>query len=291
MTEPQVGLKLSQPGVPVSQAADYQLIFNSAWPSLQIGFDTTVTLNPSSSQTVVHGLGFIPFSLGTVILNNISVGRIFGSAENFGIGPQGAVTMSFDKNNIYLANSNVTNTYSVNLKCFNIDLTVDTDYTLPQSPILPSRFDPTFGMKIAKSNKSINSSDLRDFIINTQCQSPAVLSIVTPQRPLLPGGTKGTIAYLNPASFATFQNKRVPYVPWTYGFYSSDGIKYTPIPAGLEQAPPGFLLTNNINNPEGISISGPGAVLTYSDGTGTATATIVVLRDPLVVPNSVQVTY
>lgn len=287
--EPTIGLKLSQHGIPVSQAADYQLIFNSAWPSLVCGFDATVTLPPLSTQIVPHKLGFIPFTVATAILNGISIGRLFSSSENFDIGP--LIGFTFDNVNIYLNSSNATTTYSVNIKCYNIDLTEPADYKLPQPPVLPRTYDPTFGMRIAKFNKSINSSDMRDFILDTQCQSPAVLAVVTPKSPLLPGGSAGTIAYLNPAATATFQGQGVPYLPWTYGFYSADSITWEAMAPGFQQAPPGFFLWQNINGAQGITVSGPGAVLDYSTGIGNSTAALVVLRDPLVVPQTIQVTY
>src|ERR1035437_9198424 len=123
------GIKISQPGVDVTTAADYQLIFNSSWPSLVIGFDKTVTVGAGSTLTVPHNLGFRPLTFGWFISNNVSTGRVM---------PGFQPAISIGLNNIYLANTDAV-PYIVNLKCYNIDLTNQADYTLPQPPVISTR--------------------------------------------------------------------------------------------------------------------------------------------------------
>ena len=54
------GIIITQPGVDVKTAADYQMLFNSNWPSLQIAFEAVISLNANASGQVAHNLNFFP---------------------------------------------------------------------------------------------------------------------------------------------------------------------------------------------------------------------------------------
>lgn len=262
------GIKISVAGVDVRYAADYQLIFNSEWPSTQIGFDTTVTVPSSQSVTVDHNLNFHPFTMGWMIADGLSVGRI---------GPETQVLMDIGVNTIYLANNSLRD-FDVNLKCYNIDLTNPADYTLPQFPVIPYKYNPDFGIKVVKYGKSISSSDLRDFILNSQAQSPAILSIITEKgsmtSPIDPA--LQVISYTNPAN----------YVPWIYGFFGHTN-------SGLEN----LVYTRAdyaIQSPLGLTIGQQGTnglTTTLAFDPDFGGATLVVIRDPLLVANRVEIQY
>lgn len=264
------GIQVSQAGVDLRYAADYQLVFNSNWPSLQIAFDYTTDIAAAASLTIPHGLGFYPLTLGWAIKGGVNLGRIFTQSENFENPDQIAVTLSFDDTNVYLHNTAST-TYSVNVKCYNVDISKQVDYTLPRPPVLKTSYDPSFGIKVVKYGSSIASTDLRDFILHSRAQSPALLSIVTEATLPLPTpltGFTNALQYTNPPG----------YVPWVLAFINGpgSGLPYSPMAPGFQQT--GYR-------------HGLGTTSYIVNSAGAAYGSLVVLRDPLVVPSTVMVTY
>ena len=266
------GIILTQPGVTAEKAADYQMIFNSNWPSLQIAFESRVDLPYLATTTIKHGLGFFPLVMAWAIAGGQSVGRIFAPSGNLS-GRQTDVDLKFDKNNIYLTNNGVDSpiTYTISIKCYNIDITKEVDYTLPLMPLVKTPYDPSFGIKVVKSGKDIKSTDLRDFILHSRAQSPAVLNISTTKSSNVSpvnGSTVTNIHYTNPAG----------YVPWILGYASLDGgVKYSPIAPGAQQSGIQFIQYNNYSAIGSLGIAHK--------------ASLVVLRDPLVIANNRRVTY
>ena len=264
------GIKISQVGVNVLYAADYQLVFNSAWPSLAIAFDTTVDVPANANLTIPHGLKIYPLTMAWALSGGVNLGRIFTASENFESVPQSSINMNFDNVNVYLT-GDPTNEYQVNVKCYNLDISESADYTLPKPPVIASKYDPVYGMRVVKYGKSIGSTDLRDYILNTQAQSPAVLSVVSVLPPNnVPDPTTGQIAsYKNP----------VGYTPWVLAFvgFQTDGTNlYTGLAPGFQQT--GFRFDLGPTSTIQANISDP-------------VASLVVLRDPLVIPKSIMVTY
>ena len=252
----QAGIIITQPGVDVKTAADYQMLFNSNWPSLQIAFEAVISVSANASGQVAHNLNFFPLVMAWYSVNGVSMGRWYG-------------TTSFDKTNVYIANTGSSNYFGnrqttsnvvVSIKCYNIDISVSKDYTLPLPPTYKAPYDSSYGMKVVKNGKNITSSDLRDFILHTRAQSPAILSIVYTS-------TASSISYTNPAT----------YTPWVLGFISPQGdkTKYQCFPPGGNQSSPNLVQL------------GTKATLVTAGGLGS----IVVLRDPLVISTKKQVIY
>lgn len=249
------GIRITQAGVSAPYAADYQYVFNSDWPSLAIAFDETIIVGASSTGQVTHGLGFFPLTMAWYIVNGVSVGRFYG-------------TTSFDKTNVYIDNTSNSTAVTVNIKCYNVDIAKSVDYTLPSPPTIKTPYDATTGIKVSKFGKSIASNDLRDFILHSRAQSPAILSIVTQDKASVISG-KNTISYTNPAK----------YTPWVLGFISplGDNTKYQCFPPGGNQASPAFFQLGS-------------TATIWTNGTG-GNGSLVILRDPLVISTKVQVTY
>lgn len=266
------GIIITQVGIDVKTAADYQMIFNSNWPSLQIAFEARVDVPYGKIVPVAHNLGFFPLTMAWAILNNVSIGRVFAPSGTLS-NPQTDVKVTFDKNNIYLDNTSPVynfTTYTISIKCYNLDITKAVNYTAPVPPTFKTPYDASFGIKVVKSGKAITSTDLRDFILHSRAQSPAILSVVTqPTTNPTAAFTAPTIQYKNPAG----------YTPWVLGFYSSDGgLTYAPVAPGAQQSSYIFAQigdTSYLNSFQGAAIKG----------------SIVVLRDPLVVANQRRVTY
>jgi hypothetical protein len=268
------GIFITQIGASVPTAADYQFVFNSDWPSLQCTFDQTVTLGIGGNDTLVHNLGYYPLTIGWVTSVGFNSGRIFAPSENLELTPQTDVSMSFDKKNIYLANTG--SEYQVCVKCYNVDISKAVDYTFPQFPSINQPYDKTVGIKVSKYNKQLTSTDLRDFILHSRAQSPAVLSVVTGN------SNDGAIHYNNPPR----------YVPWTFAFYQDNTGKYSGLAPGFQGAGAAFKLGRNLSFTDlsGHTTTGVnGAVMSAT--TGNTNMSLVILRDPLVAASSVEVQY
>lgn len=263
-----VGLKIAQAGFDVTTCADYQLLFNSAWPSLAIALAKTVTMLPSRNVTIPHGLKFPPFTEGWIIQNNVSVGRIFGLSELFESAPQTSVSLSFDNTNVYLSNSDASNSYQVHIKCYYLDISVAADYTNPKPAGEQFTYNPDYGFKLVKPGRDISSTDLRDFSIHSRAQAPAVLSVVR-ESTFSNDTNLNSISYMNPPGYS----------PWVYAFGGPSvggQTRYSPIPNGPQQN--GFLFQ-----------SGATSYLSYANGVGIGS--LVVLRDPLFAPHTSSVVY
>ncbi len=261
MTTPSAGIFITQVGVSVPYAADYQYVFNSNWPSLQIIFESVVSVVAGGTITIPHNLGFYPAVMVWYSVNGVSVGRFYAETV-------------FDKTDIYIYNL-FGDDVVASIKCYNIDITIQRDYALPKQPLIKTKYDPTCGIKVAKYGKSLGSSDLRDFILHSRCQSPALLSVIN-QETVDPTDIYfplSNVRYTNPAN----------YTPWVLGYLeyatpnnSGDITKYKIYSPGGNQSRPAF-----------IQIGKTSYLLPFGGSKGT----LVVLRDPLVVPNKIQVTY
>ena len=250
------GIRVTQPGVSVPYAADYQYVFNSDWPSLAIAFEAVVTVTGTyGTATVAHNLGFVPF---------IQVWDYTGGTNNGRVGI--AISTLFDKTNINLTN-NTASDIVCSIKCYNFDITIAKDYALPKYPIIKTKYDPSTGIKVSKYGKSIGSTDLRDFILHSRSQSPAILSVVTKI------DSSYNVTYVNPAN----------YLPWAFAFASFSTGSYQIVSPGPTSAPPQF----TFSFPSGNNI---GKVVLALSSSAKA-ASLVILRDPLIVANTKQVTY
>lgn len=249
------GIRITQAGIDARFAADYQYVFNSDWPSLAIAFDQVITVKANSIGKVTHGLGFFPLTMAWFSINGVSVGRFYGGT-------------SFDKQNVYIDNSYSSTDVTVDIKCYNVDISTSQDYALPKPPNFKTNYDPSIGIKVVKYGKSIISTDLRDFILHSRAQSPAILVIKT-QVDGFVGGGSNSISYVNPAN----------YTPWVLGFICpfGDNTTYQCYPPGGNQSSPAFFQL------------GTKSVIRTAGTTGNGS--LVVLRDPLVIPTSTRVIY
>lgn len=273
----QYGIKIAQPGYDVRTCKDYNLIFNSSWPSLAIVYDQTmsVTTDQFGNAIVAHNLGFPPLSMAWNFTDNtfsLTNGRVFPSV---------------DKNNFYLPELQANTTYYYNIKAYNLDITQPQNYTYLQPPAVNNTYDPTYGIKVVKQNQGITSSDMRAYILHSRCASPQVLSVVTDKVPYNAstgiGYNNGVLTYTNPQG----------YTPWAFAYALVNNIFtntqiYQWAPPVSQSYP--ILLFNGGNYGSG----GQQGLLTMNVLQISPTAvngSIIVLRDPLFVANSVQAVY
>lgn len=264
-----VGFKLSKPGYDASRAAGGNYIFNSSWPSLPIAFETIIT-GDGTKMAVAHGLKFPPFAM----------------AWYPGTDPSGVGTVG----NRAILSANTTNVYvptaagvKYKVRCFQLDLSKDIDYTLAPGDTFKTPYDANFGIKVVKPNKDINSKDMRDFAVHSRCQSPLILAVKTEKTipsANLATGIGNVIQYTSKLNYAV----------WVYGFVkvgttlaANLGVTVnTYVPARYYSQSYPRTFTDGFKAYIGYTASG----LNQDNG-----ATLIILRDPMFSTTPVTVQY
>jgi hypothetical protein len=161
------GIRLSQLGYNAETAADANLLYSSSWPLLKTQMEGSVEINTTTpSATIPHGLDYPPAFIFNVVYNSQSEILDFFNFTG---------TVEVDENNIYFNNSFGNPAVTIYYRIFRYDLT--TNYTAPsvnlgtdtQASLIS---DTTF--RIARSGKSVESTDLRDFAIHSDTRSPLI---------------------------------------------------------------------------------------------------------------------
>lgn len=251
-----VGFKISKPGYNALTTTSSNMVFDSSWPSLPIAYETTIP-NPitssSSTAIVAHNLKFPPFTM----------------IWSYGPDASGVANAShryfpmLDLNNVYLngnqLDSSIYTATQLKIRCFQLDLSVDIDYTLAPGDTLNGSYDNSFGVKVVKPGKDINSRDLRDFALHSRAQSPLILAVKTQKT--MPSSNIGT-GIGNVIQYAS----NLKYPAWVYGYVKQSTGTYEPAPYYSQAYPRTFT--------DGIT--------SYIGYTGTDIgATLVILRDPM----------
>lgn len=235
-----VGLKIALPDRDVSSAGDTDLILNSSWPTLQIAFETTVT----GQAFTPHNLPFIPFTI------------IWTKSSSF----------TYSKSIPDINDTNIFHgTGTVHIKCYNLDITKDKEYPFIDPPGAVVNTDTDFGFKMVKEGKSLDSDDLRDYLIHTRCQSPLVLAVKTEETASEHPTQGRQINYQSP----------YPFPSWVFGFVWVGALRRYSYAPYFAQAYPVTRIRDNSYN------------LQFLDGR----ASLVVLRDPFFSPTQVEMNY
>ena len=263
MQPQQYGIKISQPGFDVRTCKDYELIFNSSWPTLSIVFDKTVsfTTDGFGNYIMPHNLGFVPLAMAWEFTDStmtVSAGRFFPGV---------------DTKNLYFGSLNTSTTYYFNVKCYNLDITQPQNYTYLQPPAINQPYDKTYGIKVVKQNESMLSQDQRSFILHSRSAGPQVLAVVT-KVTTDPFGSQALI-YQNPQG----------YTPWVFGYAYLNNFFFGNI---YQWAPPVSQAYPKLN----INVDAPNtSSIIIIPVNGAYIGSLIVLRDPLFVPNTVQAVY
>jgi hypothetical protein len=266
-----VGFKISKPGYDAKRTVGQNLVYSSSWPSLAVAYETTIPnplTGPFSTQTVNHNLKFPPFTFVWAIgpdpsglTGAVAERRIPGTAD-------------IDLDNVYLKTNGLSaietdflyTATHLHIKCFQLDLSKDVDYILAPGETYKTPYDNNFGVKFARPNKNIDSTDLRDFAVHSRCQSVLALAVKT----------QATNDPANPTT-AQYTNKfRTPV--WVYGYVRSTAGRYRWAALGGQAYP--------ITRTDGFVTN-----LQYNVLAGDNGVTLVILRDPMFAPNPVLATY
>jgi hypothetical protein len=224
-------------------------IFNSNWRSLQIAFEQNVSVSASSTETVAHNLGFYPL---TIVWYINSAGE---SMDNFLYFSPYLVKARFDTENVYVINSGSQN-ITASIKCYNVDISVPIEED--ETTLKPSQ-------SIEFDTSSIDTSiDMRNYILHSRCQSPAIFKIDA-------NATGDDITYTFPDGYGL----------WAYGFYSPSGddTKYECAEPSYNAAAPAFFQLYDK------------AIIWANTGSATSRVSLVILRDPLFTSTVVEASY
>jgi hypothetical protein len=249
-------LQVCQPGYDVNNCPDWAYLFNSDWPSLAQCVEFKVpTAGATFPIVLTHNLGFPPLA---IVYNHFAT----AGGQSYGRGfPALGVTATT------ISVGLVTGDYIV-VRLYNVDISKEATYPLPQSAQAKLPYNSNFGIKYAKDNKLITSNDLNDFVIHSRAQSPAVLQVATEKGKFFTNTNPGS-QYAGPWIVYPLQTSYIPWVlmasldstsPVTYGYQSINAVEY-------------------INNKMVYPLI------------GAAGGSLIVLRDPLFYPNIVRVVY
>lgn len=264
-----VGVKISKPGYDARRSAGQNMLYNSSWPTLAVAYETTIP-NPltsgAGSGTVNHNLTFPPLTF--VWATGPDPSGLTGATCTRRI----PVVASVDETTVYLSPSGTSlvetdflyTATDLNIKCFQLDLSRDIDYILASGDTFKSPYDNSFGIKVVKPRKNIESKDLRDYILHSRCQGALVLAVKT----------QDTINPSNPGEIQ--YTSKLPTPVWVYGFTRSAAGQYKWAPLGGNAYPE-------------TDTDGYQSNLVY--GFGDTGASLVILRDPMFAPNVVFATY
>ncbi len=203
------GIKISQIGYNAKTAPDYGLIFNSSWRSQQIvAFYSHVMTTgdiPSNGYiipiTFTHGLGHVYHAESFILSGSdksiIAPFPIF-IAKN---------SVTFDANS---SNFTIEKTETVKVGdtlivlVYNIDIEKSSSYSFDFGEAGSASFyDRNVGIKAPSPSKSIDSSDLKDFLVHSRASTPMTMYVGTNNEILNPSPLNTSVSYYggyNPVS-------------------------------------------------------------------------------------------
>lgn len=276
-----VGFKIAKPFFDVNTAGDVDLIINSSWPTLQIIKEQTVAITTEPivgplfrwRAFVEHNIGFPPFMAAWAIyadgteMRLVDIERYTGAISDVNISSTTAEIESSGDSTSF-------NMTHVHFKFYSIDLSKEVEYPLIKEAATQVPINNDFGVKFVKEGKSLDSDDMRDFIIHSRCQSPLVQVVKTEQSAERFsdsfGNSGGIIQYKNP----------VTYLAWVFGYIKHGDGSYSVAPYFSQGYPS-----------TGVDVSTNTYSILFLENAGDTGATLVVLRDPLFSSNDVEVTY
>lgn len=249
---------VAAPGWDARTAPDWALVYSNQWPSLTILFEKTIAVPPGNFLfSIPINLNITCLAMAWITVNGVNYGRI----------PDLEVSPTFVFGSIPNSIPNSSYPSIITICCYDLDVTKEASYPLPQSA--STKFAPhlTTSIKVAKTNRNIGSKNLNDFILNSQAQSPAILQVATQS-----GQYFKKTDYAS--GFAIVYPLKTPYIPWIIGMVSIEsGPVYTYYDATA------------------LDYDAASNSLILNFGEIGDHASLIVLRDPLFYPNTVRAIY
>lgn len=254
------GIKIAIQGVDARTAPDYQLLFNSDWPTLKVvkNAELVASIAANSPSGLVplynHGLGYPPAFLPYSLSSGAQL-----PAANIGC----------DAQSIYFLNPGNTAPALVDIGILIFALDLTTNYTAPniQTGGVSNAHSPrNFGVKIAKSGFDANSNtDLRDFAVHSASRGPLVHAVSTGGI-LVPTGQQLGGQNINGFSYT----HNLPYSPIFFAYLNSFGTKSV------------WTLVNGFTGTTAV-----GNTITVTDLGTASLGSIVTLKDPFNIDDNI----
>lgn len=184
----QVGMVLSQEGIPVKDAPDYQRVLDTRWKYLEIAEEIRgrVTLPAMAAgatqitRLARNPMGFVPFFMDDIPrgYRYMPIGET--PVEGFDpIGPRGGISVRANKQEFSILRRALQNTalpaveLSFTLYVFNIDALEE--YEAPNTKVTDASGKSNIGVKnLQGREKDINSTDPMSYSINTHYKSLSI---------------------------------------------------------------------------------------------------------------------
>lgn len=257
-----VGLKLSQPFFDAENASDKDLIFSSSFPLLKEEATGVFNINalPHASELITvyeHRLNYYPFFI------------VLDDQGKMRLGPEWQISES----RLYFQDNSslfppVGGSGNFRWTIYRLPIFTPFEATNVEKSIQAASnvYDSNYGFKFAKDGASIDSTDLRDFVLHSRGRSPLVHSVNVKQ---WPGGSTIEPHIVTP-DFS--------YNPIAFGFVLNRNNSTVFNMQNGGQAPPTLTRSDKT-----IKINSTGNI--------TQKSSIIILKDPFLAPKTIQVTY
>lgn len=172
------GIKVSQKGYNVDTAADYELLFNSAWPLLKIESQGTVVITDIASDQVIytHNLGYPPV-FWVFEQSGSTSGMTGNNHQSLWLYPS---QFMVNETELRFQGFGGASLGARTIRYFIFRLPIDVAYTAPiinESATSQTIID-NYGIKVAKDGKDVSSTDMRDFVLHSSTKSPMVHKVL-----------------------------------------------------------------------------------------------------------------
>lgn len=250
------GLKIAKAGFDVNTAKDSDLLFNSSWPSMQIAKVKSVV----AGERFAHELPYVPFSIIIPEFTPTTLGNI-------------NLMRNADADSTYIYAPTVDFSNGGKIIVYALDISTDVEYPYNTRSRNSTEYDNNYGIKIVKDDASMDSEDLRDYILHSRCGSPMVLAVktastISPNNLNLIAPDQSAIQYTSPLTDPTF----------VFGYVKRKDGKYECAPLSGQSYPTTF--TNGTTSYIILLKNNP--VYDYE-------ASLVVLRSPMFAATEVSV--
>jgi hypothetical protein len=180
MTRKRYGIQISQEGVPVTRAADYQKVLDDRWPFLDIFQEVEIPVEVRLTDAVEsfnwaielfsHKLGYLP-----AFTYRILSGNMWGDYD-------GQTTIVSTKTGIYLTGLHYSGgatswNFRIFMRVYALDVTREFEYKTEDPEPTSKRQSRKYGAKVIKSGVSpskFSSDEMSDFSLHTDAKVLAV---------------------------------------------------------------------------------------------------------------------
>lgn len=180
MADPRYGIAISQQGIPVKRAADYQKVLDDRWPFLDIEYEVEVPVEVRLTESTgnfywaveifAHNLGILP-----AFTNRVITGSILSSFSQ-------PISFVATKNAIYatgfyIPGDTTSYNFTIFLRVYSRDITQEFEYGTEVPDPLAKRDSRKYGARILKEGVSpakFTGDEMSDFSLHNNAKVLAI---------------------------------------------------------------------------------------------------------------------